>query len=277
MTDTTTTIPVFDDDKTGADHIMLTIRAGEMDSEVLISACQYLSRSRVPLTVNFNFDTPPPMFVTVTQAARILSVGNQRIESMIRTGWLRAVHYSGDEDTAKSEPPKRLKADLAVAQETGDWQGWLKRIPYDDLLAVRDYTLKHDHLPSTKVNKPGGFAGRPKRDSKKRIKVSEIAYQVVREAVDEEGRHQWMTLSDIHAAVEEIIHERRPSQRVVLQTVQSAIVGTGVKKDKFIVRRKVKGWKRSTNSQMEYRWVADPDALEERPEGYIEITEETAE
>lgn len=267
--ETSITFPV-DDEGLGEAELRITVTSGDLSGEALLRIFQALTKSKAPITVAPVISGAMPHFVPVPEAARLLGVPVAHIKTMMRTGWLPPVHYL----TGTMEDHRNRVTAPETADATGDYRGWKKVIAWVDIQAVAEYAMAKGRFPT---NMRYEFPNRPRKlrhGDTKGVNVAYMARKVLREATDESGEQQWLTMGEIHERTRAVVKLTHPKVMVTYRAVQHAISTKGVHGLHCVEGRNCQGYRPDDphwSIRREFRWVQPNDDTFERP-GRIEIT-----
>lgn len=200
----------------------------------LYSMLKMVSAAAVPVKVEYVFGcaVPPPIFVTVEDAAQCLAVPVKHVKSLILHGWLSPVHHQDHQ--------RRTGKELTRALETDQWPGWELRIIWTELVALAEWCKRNRHIPTydPPPDMRRWIGGHVEKGSYKVNKNrAGLTRQILRDAREADGSQGWVSLRTLHQMVQEIDPD------APYATVQNAVV-----------LAKKKGYCRSR----EYRRADDP-------------------
>lgn len=191
----------------------------------------------VTVEVVFGSTVPPPLLVTVEQAANSLATTPAHVEQLIEYGWL-------------TEISRRLNH-----RRPGRWSGWQTRILWSELVELVDWAREHQELPFYQAPEPK-VNNTPKVKNERYGEISTVTRKVLRDHGD------WILLGDLHRLVDEQIDWCEVSYKTV-QAAMGPCVRSGV------VERRDAPRERGVRVHVghEYRWVEGVPEPKPGPKG----------
>lgn len=139
----TWTIPL-DDDGTGGVVAEFRI-TGDVEWTTLVSLAETLSRARHRVALTFAPPGPPPAFVPMAEAVRILGTSIRHVRKLIEEGHLAEVLWQEGNDGELSP----VVGDDGESMEPNPVDKATRRvIPYDQLVAVATRAVEAGHYPA---------------------------------------------------------------------------------------------------------------------------------
>ena len=250
-----------------------------------------VSGTAVPPTVQVVFtgaSLPPPLLVTIGEAAEALSVSRKHVESLIVNGWLSPIRYA---ESGGRKPRAEWKKALA----SGHWPGWDYRILWTELVAMLSHAKETEHIPTDtppphldKWHRKEGTVvtedGRRIKTVKYHMNITDRAQEILRDDTkDETGAYRWVTVNQLQDMLNAWITTGR---FVPYPTVRNALWKAHEKGwiekrrlDRSKVPEELLKSMPSRGPLVQYRWIPEDvrreESFEQPPAGY-EVAEETA-
>lgn len=209
------------------EHVATIRIAAELATrKTLYQVMAMVANTAVPTTVQFVFTgqtLPPPLLVTIGEAARALSITQTHLKKMITAGWLTPIYH------AEHDQP-RVPWRKGLAEKS--WPGWDYRIEWADLVGLMEKIKKNQHIPTDEP--------RPRIHRYKRIErtftddegtkklpatysmdITARTQQMLRdETRDENGEPAWVTVNEVQDAMNAWLRDGR---FVPYNTVRNAL------------------------------------------------------
>lgn len=245
-----------------------TIRVmdGSLSKDQVRAYIGMMSKAEGPVKVEIVFGTklPPPLFVTVPEAAASLRVSEEHLLSLISLGWLKPIRYA-DERQRGARPV----AKDALLNET--WKGFERRVIWAELVALAEWIREEGIVPTfepppkmrrwkTRVRvEEDGFTRRSYR-----LSVTGLVKQLMSAAVDEDGEPLWLSINTIQDMVLKHQVDAGHASYVKRATVASGVhfaMGKGLVERRNVERSEATQYELTQLGQRGptalYRWIPE--------------------